>query len=153
MDHPPRADWERAKEFKNGDIAVTVLRQPMRFPRYALEIGVSFLDQGGQPKTGRRISIQSEGRGDAVTIKSKHDILSGLIKEAEAWILEQVKATEAANQNRPPKKHDGKPQDGKIRQQGPVLGLKALKKRDKAAYEARKAAEEAAKPAEASPEA
>jgi len=141
-----RVEWEKAKEFRQGDVAVNVIRLPLRFPRYSIEVGAAYVDQG-QPKMGRRISVQTEGRGAEVALKSKVDILTNLVKEAEAWILEQVKTAEADNKNRPPRKpkQDG---DRKPRQNGPALGLKALAKRDKAAWEAKKAAEEAAKPAE-----
>jgi hypothetical protein len=146
----PRADWEKAKEFRKGDVAVNVLRLPLRFPRYALEIGAAYVDQG-TPKMGRRISVQTDGRGDALVLKSKLEVLTSLVQEAEAWILEQAKVTESQN-NSAPKRHNAQEGDRKPRQNGPVLGLKELAKRDKLAFEARKKAEEAAKPAEVSPE-
>jgi hypothetical protein len=145
----PRADWEKAKEFRKGDLAVNVVRLPLRYPRYAIEVGSSYVDtRDNQTKMGRRIAIQTDGRGDALVLKSKLEDLTSLVREAEAWILEQAKATES--QNRPaPRKVQAPSKDGRLRPNGaPLVGLKELKKRDKLAYEARKKAEEAAKPAE-----
>lgn len=148
----PRVDWEKAKEFRKGDVVVNVLRLPLRFPRYAIEVGTAYVDQG-QPKMGRRISIQTDGRGDTLALKSKLEDLTSLVREAEAWILEQAKLTESQN-HQAPRKEQAPSKDGRLRPNGaPLVGLKELKKRDKLAYEARKKAEEAAKPKENSPEA
>jgi len=145
----PRVDWEKAKEFKNGDVAVNVVRLPLRYPRYAIEVGSSYVDtRDNQRKMGRRISVQLEGRG-TLTLKSNIEILTALIQEAEAWILAQAQETETKNQPSPQKgpvpSKGGGPQ--KLRPNGaPLVGLKELKKRDKLAYEARKAAEVKAAP-------
>jgi hypothetical protein len=145
-EHQARVDWEKAKEFRNGDVAVNVVRLPLRYPRYAIEVGSSYTDKrDNQQKMGRRISVQLEGRG-TLTLKSNIEILTVLVQEAEAWILAQAQEVETKNPPSP-RKEQVPSKDGRLRPNGaPVVGLKELKKRDKLAYEARKAAEEKAAP-------
>lgn len=140
----PRVQWEVAKEFREGEVAVNVLRLPLRFPKYALEVGSVWTDQQGEAKMGRRIPINTVGRGDDAGIKSQMQIIEHLVLQAETWIRDQVRATEAeAAQNRParPAKQfdNDKP---KFQKAAAPMGLKAMKKRDKAAWEAKKAAQE-----------
>lgn len=170
---PPPQPWDQEplRTFTKDKLAVSVMRQPGRteteYPRYAIVLGAALPDG----RRGARINVMIQG-GQVSPLNA--DTLLGLIGEAEAFIQTEVSANRTARGPGAPSGdfrghrggdspqrtamprggHEGGNRGSGGRNQGPVLGLKELAKRDKAAWaaaQAKKAAEAAQEPVEASP--
>lgn len=126
-----RVQWEQAAVFEVEDLSVKVMKLPLKWPKYALMIGSSYEDRQGVRKQGARINV----RVNQGSVKTPDEVLLKLVGDAREWIENDVRLLG------PPPGRRGKPKDDGQRRQptGPLLGLKELKKRDKAAWEARQA--------------
>lgn len=126
-----RVQWEQAAVFEAEDLSVKVMKLPLKWPKYALVIGSSYEDRQGVRKQGARINV----RVNQGSVMVPDEALLKLVGEAREWIENDVRLL-----GPPPGRRGKRKDDGQRRQPtGPLLGLKELKKRDKAAWEARQA--------------
>lgn len=131
-------------EFTGDGLSVQVMKLPLPRPRYAVVIGSSYLDPQGNQKRGARIGMPVLG-GQVKPVNT--DGLAKLLADAQAWVQAAVAAEgpapsggdENRSRGKGPRRHGGDEKaDGRRRDHsGPMVGLKELRKRDKAAWEAR----------------
>lgn len=57
----PRMEWERVDVVERGNVVVTISCLPLRFPRYAIEIGVRLSPE----KVGRFFNLRVNDSADA----------------------------------------------------------------------------------------
>lgn len=142
--------WTAVKDFAssdNGDgLLVRVMKLALTRPRYSIIIGSAYKDQSGNQKQGARINVFiSQNKVKPFEVAT----LVGLIEEAELWINTEEAYTastrcrdeDAGLAKRAPIAKGGYQQQ---RPSGGGIGLKALKKLDKAAWEAKQAQKRAA---------
>lgn len=153
MNDQAAATWGPVMEFTGEGLSVQVMKLPLPRPRYAVVIGSSYVDPQGNQKRGARIGMPVMG-GQVKPLNV--ETLARLLAEAQAWVQTAVAAEGPApsggdefrgRSKGGPRRH-GSDENGRGRREhsGPVIGLKELRKRDKAAWEARQKQE--AKPEE-----
>lgn len=121
-------EWEHVKSFQDGICLVRVTMIPGFRPRYSIQIGRANEDGGIIQFFGVFIDTKLS---KCALRESIAESLSTLIKQAEAWILEQCQTREdeileakiqkeeaSANQGKPSVKHTGKTERDRVKATG-----------------------------------
>jgi hypothetical protein len=127
MDERQRVEWVEDRKFRRNSVVVTVWKLPLRYPQFRFDIGCVGKEEG---RTFRSFLVKFEGRGK-LTMQCSFDPndLAAAVAEAQGYMTGEAQAAEDSRVERQVQYEERGLNKDKPK---PVMGLKALAKRDAA---------------------